>query len=143
MRVRDIMSQDVESISPEESVQAAACKMRDLDVGPLPVCDGQRIAGMITDRDIATRAVAEGRNPETTQVRDVMTEDLVFCFEDQNIDEAARLMKDRQVRRVLVLNENKQLVGIVTLGDLATQMADESSAGETLSAISEPGFQRR
>ncbi len=143
MLVRDIMTKNVECVAPDDTLQTAARKMRDLDVGPMPVCDNDRLAGMLTDRDIAIRAVAEGRDPNSTKVRDAMTPDLVYCFEDQNVEEAAELMRDRQIRRVLVLNRDKKLTGIVSLGDLAVEGPSKRQAGETVRAVSEPAQPNR
>ena len=106
--------------------------------GPLPVCDNDRLAGLITDRDIAVRAVAEGCDPRTTTVKDVMTPDVVYCFEDQDVQEAAQLMREHQVRRLVVLNRDKRLVGIVSLGDLAVETGDEKLSGRTLEHVSLP-----
>lgn len=143
MQVREIMTPNVECVSPDCSIQEAAGKMRDLDVGVLPICDNDRLAGMITDRDIVVRAAAQGRNPTSTQVREAMTSEAVWCFEDQDISEAAKLMKDKQIRRLLVLNRNKRLVGIVSLGDLAVETHDDQMVGNTLEAISEPAMPTR
>src|SRR5437868_13879368 len=112
MLIKDIMTRHVECVSPENTVQDAARKMRDLDVGPLPVCDNDRLAGLLTDRDITVRATAEGKIPARTKVRDVMTPEVVYCFEDDDVAEAARLMDEKQIRRLLVLNRDKRLVGI-------------------------------
>src|SRR5438105_12478457 len=98
MQVREIMTRNVEVVSPDATVQDAAQKMRELDAGPLPVCDGDHLVGMITDRDIAVRAVADGYDPWTTRVRDVMTPEVISCFEDDDIAKASRLMEDKQVR---------------------------------------------
>ena len=138
MRVRDVMTKGAECITPESSLQQAAQKMKNLDVGPLPVCENDRLVGMVTDRDIAVRAAAEGRDPKATRVRDVMTPDVVYCFEDQDVEEAARQMKDKQVRRLVVLNRDKRLVGIVSLGDLALETGDEHLAAQTLEHVSRP-----
>jgi len=133
------MTRGVECISPDDTLQQAARKMRDLDVGPLPVCgDNDRLAGMITDRDIVVRAVAEGWAPDSRQVRDVMTPEGVYCYEDQDVDEAAAQMRDRQIRRLVVLNRDKRLVGIVSLGDLAVETGDEHLASKTLEEVSLP-----
>ena len=121
MLVREVMTRDAQVVGPEDTIQEAADKMKDFDVGPLPVCEGDRLLGLVTDRDIAVRATAEGFDPWTTKVREVMTPGVIFCFEDQDVAEAARLMKDKQVRRLVVLNRDKRLVGIVTLGDLAVE----------------------
>jgi CBS domain-containing protein len=143
MKLKDIMTKDVECVRPGDSLQEAARKMKDLDVGPMPVCgDDDKIVGMLTDRDIAIRAVAEGKDPRTTKVQDAMSEDVAWCFEDQDSGEAAELMRERQVRRLLVMSREKRLVGIVSLGDLATE-GKKKQAGETLQAVSEPSQPRR
>jgi CBS domain-containing protein len=143
MQLKDIMTPKPECVSPEDSLRDAACKMRDLDVGPLPVCENDRLAGMITDRDIVVAAVAEGKDPETTKVRAAMSPGVFYCFEDQDVEEAARTMQERQVRRLLVLNRDKRLVGIVSLGDLATETGDRQKSGEVLQDVSEPSEPRR
>jgi CBS domain-containing protein len=144
MKLKDIMTSKPECIRPDTTLQEAARKMRDLDVGPLPVCgDDDRLAGMITDRDITVRAVAEGKDPTTTRVREVMTQEIIYGFEDQDVEEAARIMKERQVRRLVVLNRDKRLVGIVSLGDLATESGDRQKSGEVLQDVSEPAQPRR
>ena len=139
MQVKEVMTRGVECIRPGASLQEAARKMRDLDVGPLPVCgDNDRLAGMITDRDITVRAVAEGQDPKTARVQDIMTPDVMYCFEDQDVAEATRLMQESQIRRLLVLNRDKCLVGIVSLGDLAVKTGDKRLSGEALQQVSEP-----
>jgi CBS domain-containing protein len=138
MQVKDAMTRGVECVSPDATLQEAARKMREMDVGPLPVCDSDRLAGMVTDRDITVRAVADGRDPRTTRVRDVMTEGIDSCFEDDDVADAARLMREKQVRRLVVLNRDKRLVGIVSLGDLAVESGDEHLAGKTLERVSQP-----
>ena len=138
MQLKDIMTYNVETISPEATLQEAAQTMKTRDIGSIPVCDGTRIQGMITDRDIAIRAVAEGRDPFTTMVRDIMTPDIMYGYENQDVEDAARIMEQAQIRRLVVLSENKDLVGIVSLGDLATQSNNRSLSGETLEAISQP-----
>jgi len=142
MKLRDIMTRDVECVRPGETLQEAARKMKDRDVGPMPVCgDDDKIAGMLTDRDIVIRAVAEGKDPRTTRVQDAMSEGVTWCFEDQDPEEAAELMQERQIRRLLVMSRDKRLVGIVSLGDLATE-GKKKQAGETLRAVSEPSRPR-
>jgi CBS domain-containing protein len=138
MKVKDVMTRVAECVRPTDSLQVAAQKMKDLDVGPLPVCEGDRLVGMITDRDITVRATAEAVPPGLGRVRDVMTPDVVSCFEDQDVEEAARLMRERQVRRLVVLNRDNRLVGIISLGDLAVETGDEKLAGETLEQVSGP-----
>ena len=143
MQLRNVMTRDVEVVRPDASVQEAAAKMKQLDVGPLPVCDGKRVLGMVTDRDITIRAVAEGRDPKNTRVQEVMTEEVIYCYEDQDAEDAARMMAEKQVRRLLVLDRDKQLVGIVSLGDLAVDTADPIRAGETLERVSQPAEPER
>jgi CBS domain-containing protein len=139
MQVRDIMTAGVECTTPSATLREAARMMRDLNIGPLPVCgDNDRLVGIITDRDIAIRAVAEGDDPDVTPVSAVMTPKIIYCYEDQDVDEAAHMMEGNQVRRLVVLNRDKRLVGIVSLGDLAVDTRDEQLAGHTLEAISEP-----
>jgi len=135
------MTRGVKTIRPEGTVQEAARIMKDLDVGPLPVCDGHRIVGMVTDRDITIRSTAEGKDPKAQSVSEVMTGDAVACRQDDDVSEAARLMNERQVRRLLVLDDDNRLVGIVSLGDVATQ-SDEGTAGHALEGISEPASPR-
>ncbi len=143
MQLKDVMTKGVEVIHPGAMLQEAAQHMRRLDVGPLPVCDGERLVGMLTDRDITVRAVAEGRDPRTTKVQDVMTCEVVYVFEDQDVAEAARLMEEHQIRRVVVLNRDKQLVGIVSWGDVAVYTGNERQAGKTLERVSEPAEPKR
>jgi len=132
------MTRKVEFVHPSNTVEEAAAKMKARDIGPLPVCDKGWVLGMLTDRDITVRASAQGKDPKAIQVREVMTPEVIACFEDQLVAEAARLMQERQVRRLLVLNQDKQLVGIVSLGDLAIQTGDQQLAGEILEQVSEP-----
>jgi CBS domain-containing protein len=136
-QVKDVMTRDVEIISPNDSLKDAAEKMRTLNVGPLPVCDGDRLKGIITDRDIVVRAVSQGMDPNNTRVSQAMTDELEYVYEDEDISNVARKMKDEQIRRILVVNRDKRLMGIVSLGDLAEAMSTEE-AGKTLESISEP-----
>jgi len=139
MRIKSLMTSKVECIRPEATIEQAARRMRDLDVGPLPVCgDEDRLVGIITDRDITVRAVAQGMDPKTMLVREVMTPSILYCFDDQNVEEAGRLMMEHQVRRLVVLNRQKKLVGIISLGDLAVETGDDLMAGELVEAISQP-----
>ena len=137
MQLKEIMTADVEVIRPDSSIADAAKKMRSLDVGSLPVCDGERLLGMITDRDITIRATADGRDPNNTLVRDCMSPEIVYCFEDQSAEEAERLMQEKQIRRLPVLTREKQLAGIIALGDLATKTDDVQQVGRTVREISE------
>lgn len=138
MQVKDIMSHEVEVIRPDTSVKEAAEKMSQLDIGPLPVCDGEHLIGIVTDRDITVRAVAKGCDPKITPVSDIMTSEVVYCFDDQDLHTAARMMEHRQIRRLPVLNRGKRLVGIISLGDLALHSDNKTMAGEALHDISEP-----
>jgi CBS domain-containing protein len=138
MILKDIMTREVEVVHPNASLQEAADKMDALNVGPLPVCDGDRLVGMITDRDIIVRATAAAMDPRTARVRDAMTDEVIYAFEDQDVREAARLMEEKQIRRLVVLNRDKRLVGIVSLGDIATATQDERQTGEILERVSTP-----
>jgi CBS domain-containing protein len=138
MQLRDVMTRHVTTARPDTTVAEAAEKMRALDVGPLPVCEGARVIGMVTDRDITTRAVAAGRDPRVTSVADIMTRDVFFCFEDQDVKEAATLMSDLQVRRLLVLDRDSNLAGIVSLGDLAVESGDDKMTAKILNRVSQP-----
>lgn len=138
MQLKNLMTRDVEIVHPNASVQEAAGRMRDLNVGALPVCDGDRLVGLITDRDITIRATADGRDPAQTKIRDAMTPDVAYCFEDQDVKDVARIMAEKQIRRVPVLNHDKRLVGIVSLGTLAVSTDDHTLAGHTLKGVSEP-----
>src|SRR5262249_21362833 len=119
MKLKDLMTPEVEVVRTDSTLQEAAARMKGINVGTMPVSDGDRLVGMLTDRDIAVRAVAQGFDPKTTRVGDVMTADVFWCFEDQDVDEAAKLMQEKQIRRLLVMNRDKRLTGIVSLADLA------------------------
>ncbi len=138
MLVKDIMTSNPEVVSPGDTLEQAARKMELLNVGPLPVCEGIRLVGMLTDRDITVRATAAGCNPKTTLVSDTMSQDLVCCHEDDDVRDAARLMKEKQVRRLPVLNRAGDLVGIVALADLATEAGEQGQPGEVLEEVSRP-----
>jgi CBS domain-containing protein len=143
MKISEVMTRDVRVVQPNRTVREAARLMDEMNVGVLPVCDGRRLLGMITDRDITVRAVAEGKDPRTTTVREAMTEEIIYGFEDQDVQEAARTMQEHQVRRLLVMNRDKRLVGIVSLGDLATESGDARKSGEVLQDVSEPSQPQR
>ena len=143
MPLKDMMTPGVEVSAPEARLYEAAEKMSHLAIGPLPVCEGERLVGMLTDREITVRAVAAGRDPRTWGVRDIMTPDVVYGFEDQDVEDAARLMEQYQIRRLPVLNRSKQLVGMVALGDLAVHAGTRPVAAEVLEQVSEPGTSRR
>jgi CBS domain-containing protein len=132
------MTRHPRTIRPDSTVAEAASMMRGLDVGSLPVCDGSRLVGMLTDRDIAVRSTAEGRDPHTTYVRDVMSSGVAWASEDDPADQAARIMQERRVRRLPIVDERKNLVGVVSLGDLAVDTGNDALSGETLRRVSEP-----
>jgi CBS domain-containing protein len=133
----------VEVVNGNASLKEAASKMKKLDVGLIPVCDGDRLNGLLTDRDITIRATANGRDPSKTKVNEVMSTDIAYCLEDQAVDEAVILMEARQIRRLPILNQDKQLVGIVSLADIAVHVGDRDLTGETLEEISEPAEPKR
>lgn len=137
MRVSNCMTKDVKIADPEQTLREAALSMGRLDAGVLPVGENDRLVGVVTDRDIAIRGVAEGKGPEA-KIRDVMSSDVRYCFDDDDVDDVLHTMSSLKVRRLPVLNRDKRLVGIISLGDIATHgaMAD---AGEALSGISQPG----
>jgi CBS domain-containing protein len=139
MKVSEAMTRRVRVAGPEETIQHAAQIMATLDVGVLPVGDNDRLVGMITDRDIAIRGIAKGKGP-SARVQDVMTKDVKYCFDDQDVEEVTRNMADIQVRRLPVINHEKRLVGILALSDIATSPA-ATEAAEALSGISQPGGQ--
>jgi len=135
--VSEIMSTDVRVVEPNATLRRAAQLMQDLDVGALPVCDGRQLLGMITDRDITVRGVARGLAADTACVFDVMSPDAQWCTEDQDTEEVMRLMGDAQVRRMPVINLDKELVGIVSIGDMALRQSGHID--RTVREISEPG----
>jgi CBS domain-containing protein len=138
MKVHDSMTRDVQMAAPSQSVRDAARMMAELDVGVLPVGENDRLVGMITDRDIVVRAVAAGHGPDTP-VREVMSAQVQYCFEDQTVEEITANMADIQVRRLPVVDRDKRLVGIISLGDIAVQSGREQEAGAALGGISRPG----
>ena len=136
MKVEEVMTRDVAVANPEQTLEQAARLMCELDIGALPVSDNERLVGMITDRDIAIRAVAQGKGPDA-KVGEVMTPDIKYCYCDQDLEEVSDNMADIQLRRLPVLNHDKRLVGILALGDIATSSENEC-ASEALSGISRP-----
>jgi CBS domain-containing protein len=136
-RIKDLMSRDVKVISPDMSIGEAAKKMRDGDFGMMPVGEDDRMIGTISDRDIAIRAVAEGKD-SGTKVRDVMSEGIAWAYEDDSVEQAASIMSERQVRRLPVVDRDKRLVGIVALGDFAVKSSEIQPTAQALSDISRP-----
>jgi CBS domain-containing protein len=138
MKLSEIMTRDVIVLQPDDSLQSAAKMMRDRNIGFLPVCDGEDLIGVISDRDITIRALADGMDVNIMLGRDLMTAPAIYCYEDQDVSEAAKVMEENQIRRLVVLSrEDKRLVGVVSLGDLArNESADRS--GHVLQKVSEP-----
>jgi CBS domain-containing protein len=136
MKIKDVMTRGVECVRPETTLQEAAARMKSLDVGPLPVCEGDRPIGIVTDRDIVVRAIADGRDPRSTRVRDVMTQGVVTVSEDDDVKEAAGKMKQNQIRRVVVVDSAKRVLGIVSLGDIAVDTGNDKLSGDVLEKVS-------
>ena len=143
MQIRDVMTEGAECTRPDATIQQAAERMRELDVGSLPVCDNDRLVGMVTDRDIVLRSVSRGHDPREHRVKDAMSGELFYCRADVDVEEAADLMKQKQIRRLPVLDGDKRLIGIVSLGDLAVHTRDDRLVGEALEEISEPAVPHR
>lgn len=141
MKIIEIMTRNPELIDPDSSIRDAAKRMRDENIGALPVGENDRLIGMVTDRDIAVRAVAEDRTPATTTVRDVMSQKIFYCFEDDSVEDAARCMADNRVRRLPILNRDKRLIGIVALADIA--QSGEECETVALEGVSEPSSEAR
>jgi CBS domain-containing protein len=141
MKLTEIMTPDLEVVRPDASIIEAARKMRSLDVGVLPVTEGNQLVGIITDRDITVRAVADGRDSQNTRVQDCMSSGPVFCFEDQDSEEAIALMEEKQIRRVPVLSRDKRLAGIVSLADITTRLGKQR-ADRATAAVSSPASQK-
>ena len=137
MKIKEAMTRDVRTIAPSDTIRQAAELMAEIDAGVLPVAESDRMVGMITDRDIAIRAVGAGLGPDAT-ARDVMSPEVKYCYEDDDVDEVCENMADQQIRRLPVIDRDKRLVGIVSLSDLAKR-ADTSAAGEALEGITRPG----
>jgi CBS domain-containing protein len=138
MKIKDILTRDPHVIRPDAMICEAAKMMKQCDIGMLPVCDGQRLMGTLTDRDLTVRAIAEGCDPVSTKVKDVMTANVFWCYDDQDIEAAAQLMEEKQIRRLPIVNRQKRLVGIVSLGDLALRSNNDRLAEEVLECVSEP-----
>ena len=138
MIVKEIMSTQVQRIPQGALIQDAAQQMKTLNVGMIPVYDGDRLVGTLTDRDLAVNAVAAKRDPGSTKISEVMSPGVTYCFEDQQVSEAARIMSEKKIRRLVVLNRAKRLVGVVSLGDLAVASESKPAAAEALKDISKP-----
>lgn len=141
MQVRECMTTNVKIINPEMTLREAAGFMRDEDTGFLPVGENDRLVGSLTDRDITVRAVYEGKDPNSARVREAMSQHIVYCFDDQDTSEAADLMREKQIRRLAVLNHDKRLVGVLSLGDIAG--AHDENAAQALEGVSHPSGKPR
>jgi CBS domain-containing protein len=140
--IKEIMTKGVECVSPDTPVVRLAETMKSLDVGSLPICENDRLTGMVTDRDIVVKVLAEGRDPAATKASEIMSAPITYCFEDQDIGEAARIMEAKQVRRLVVLSREKRLVGIISLGNLVLKGGSSELVSEVLEKVSEPGKQK-
>jgi CBS domain-containing protein len=134
MKVKEMMHKGAEYVAPNAKLQVIAKKMRDYDVGSIPVCEGGKIVGMVTDRDIAVRALADGQDVSELEAKHVMSEDVVFCRDTEEAEDAIRIMEDNRIRRLPVLNEAKKLVGMVSLGDISHALSQELT-GEVTRAV--------
>ncbi len=141
MKVSDVMTRDVKTVRPDQTAREAASFMLNADAGSIPVTEGDRLVGMITDRDIAVRGVAKGNGPETP-VRELMTNDVVCARPDDEIEDVANRMSEAQIRRLPVIDAQEMLCGIVSLGDLSRE-ADKDCAQEALQGVSQPGGEHR
>lgn len=140
MKIKEIVLPASTSISPHSTLLAAALRMKLLDVGMLTVCKNNRLVGVVTDRDIIIRSIAQGLDPKYTAAQDAMTAEVVYCFEDQDLEEAARVMEEKKVRRLPVLNREEQVIGILTMGDIATHSGNTELAGKVLESVSTPAL---
>jgi CBS domain-containing protein len=141
MRVSEAMTREVRVANPTQTIRDVAKMMAEIDAGAVPVGENDRLVGMITDRDIAIRAVAQGKGPDTP-VREVMSQDIKYCYDDEDLEHVAENMGDLQIRRLPVVNREKRLVGIVALGDIARH-EDHHTTGETTADVSKPGGKHR
>jgi CBS domain-containing protein len=129
MQIKEAMCTNFKIIKPQTTLKEAAQAMRECDCGYLPVGENDRLTGAVTDRDITIRAISDGLDPNTTTVSDIMTEKVVYCFEEDDIDSAAQTMKDKQIRRLVVLNKDKRMTGVLTVGDIARVCHDHKLTG--------------
>ena len=135
MKIREIMTTNVECVPPTTGLIDLANKMKTLDVGFIPVCENDRLAGTVTDRDIVVRGLAGGKDIATCKAADIMTNDVFWCFEDQDVKDVAKQTREKEVRRMLILNKGKRLVGVVSIGDISK--VEEKETGKTLKDITE------
>src|SRR5436190_21751026 len=138
MQLRRVMSKSPAYVSPATPVGQVAAMMKTRDIGMVLVAENDRLVGTVTDRDIVIRCIAEGRDPRIAMTGDIMTSKAAFCFEDQDVSEAAQLMEERKIRRLAILNRDMKLVGVVSLGDLAVRTGDEAMSGEVIKFVARP-----
>jgi CBS domain-containing protein len=136
--LKEIMTSTVDVISHDARAAEAALKMKYLDVGAIPVCDGERLCGMVTDRDLVVRIIAKGLDPKQVHVSDATSSEVFFCYEDEDLEKASQVMAQKQIRRLPILSRAKKLVGIVSLGDVAVRGKDAQTSGVVLEQVSRP-----
>ena len=143
LRIKDVMTPQADVISPDATTEDAAALLKTLDIGVLPVCDEEGLVGILTDRDLVVRVLAVTRDPKAMLVGEAMTPSVVYCFEDDDVEHAATVMAGQQIRRLPVLDKNRKLVGIVSVGDLAIQTQDHQLTGKVLEDVSQPSLPKR
>jgi len=143
LRIKDVMTPQAEVISPDATTEEAASLMKTLDIGVLPVCDEEGLVGVLTDRDLVVRVLAATRDPKAMLVGEAMTPSVVYCFEDDDVEQAAAVMAGQQIRRLPVLDKNRKLVGIVSVGDIAVHAQDPQLTGKVLEDVSQPSVPKR
>jgi len=143
LRIKDLMTPQAEVISPDATTEDAAALMKTLDIGVLPVCDEEGLVGILTDRDLVVRVLAATRDPKAMLVGEAMTPSVVYCFDDDDVEHAATVMAGQQIRRLPVLDKNRKLVGIVSVGDIAVNTQDHQLTGKVLEDVSQPSLPKR
>ena len=143
LRIKDVMTPQAEVISPDATTEDAAALMKTLDIGVLPVCDEDGLVGILTDRDLVVRVLAATRDPKAMLVGEAMTPSVVYCFDDDDVEHAATVMAGQQIRRLPVLDKNRKLVGIVSVGDIAVNTQDHQLTGKVLEDVSQPSLPKR
>ena len=143
LRIKDVMTPQAEVISPDATTEDAAALMKTLDIGVLPVCDEEGLVGILTDRDLVVRVLAATRDPKAMLVGEAMTPSVVYCFDDDDLEHAASVMAGQQIRRLPVLNKNRKMVGIVSVGDIAVNTQDHQLTGKVLEDVSQPSLPKR
>jgi CBS domain-containing protein len=138
MQLKQVMSMNPECVSPATPVGQVASVMKTRDIGMVLVSENGRLVGTVTDRDIVIRGIAEGRDPRIAMTGDIMSRKASFCYEDQDVTEAARVMEERKIRRLAILSRDRKLVGVVSLGDLAVRTGDEAMSGEVIKFVARP-----